>query len=162
MSTPADNPVWPGVLFRAAVVPTAVVGVVAAGVAGFTRGSAGAAGALLGAFLVVVTFGLGLLVARRTAALHPVATMTVALTTYVFTITVLLLVLVLVRRFGGVDSDAVGLSLLVCVFVWLAAQLRAFLALPLFLDPGDTATAAREDPVGGAAGGSADSRPGGT
>ncbi len=44
-------------------------------------------------------------------------------------------VLVVVRRTGVVDRDAVGLSLLACVFVWLAAQLRGFLALELFLDP---------------------------
>ena len=135
MSSSLDAPEWPWVLFRASAVPTAVAGAVAAIVAGVVRGPGGAAGALLGALLVVITFGLSLYVARRTAPLHPIATMTAALSSYVFTITLLLVVLVVVRRFGGVDREAVGLSLLVCVFVWLVAQLRGFLALPLLLDP---------------------------
>ena len=137
-------------LFRAAAIPTGLVGAAAAVLAGVLRGPGGAVGALLGALLVVLTFGLSLYVARRTAALHPVATMSAAMSSYVFTITLLLVVLVLVRRFGGVDRDAVGLTLLTCVFVWLAAQLRAFLGLPLLLDP----TARRDDhnPSAGPAG----------
>ena len=135
MSSSLDAPEWPWVLFRASAVPTAVAGAVAAVVAGVARGAEGAAGALLGALIVVITFGLSIYVARRTAPLHPLATMTAALSSYVFTITLLLVVLVVVRRFGGIDREAVGLSLLVCVFVWLVAQLRGFLALPLLLDP---------------------------
>ena len=135
-SGPGGDPVdWPVRLFRASVVPTAVVGVGAAVVGGVTRGLDGAAGALLGAVLVVLIFGLTLWFAKRTAALHPVVTMTAAMSSYLLSITVLLVVLVVVRKTGVVDRDAVGLSLLTCVFVWLAAQLRAFLGLKLFLDP---------------------------
>lgn len=119
------------------MLPTAAVGVVLAVGAGVTGGGRAAAGAVLGVALVVATFGLGLYVARRTAHLHPLATMTAALSSYVFTITALLVVLVLVRRTHVVDRDAVGLAVLVSVFVWLGAQVRAFLGLRLlYTEPG--------------------------
>jgi ATP synthase protein I len=146
--TPDSTPSWEVVLFRASVWPTAVAGAVAAAVAGATRGVDGALGALLGCVLVVLSFGLGLFVARRTRPLHPVFTLTAAMMSYVFTVTALLLVLVLVRRTGAVDRVATGGAVLVCVLVWLGAEVRAFLRLPLlYVDPaaGDLPTGSSPD-----------------
>lgn len=126
----SDTP-WEVALFRASVVPTSLVGAVAVAVGGAVRGVDGALGALVGAVLVVGTFGLGLWVASRTRVLHPLLTMSAALMSYLFTITALLLVLVLVRRTGAVDREAVGGSVLVCVLVWIAAQVRGFTRLQL-------------------------------
>ena len=142
MSVP-ERP-WQTVLFRASVVPTVAVGALVAAGAGYLRGLDGVTGAALGVVLVVATFGSGLWVARRTAALHPLVTMTAAMSSYLFTITLLLLVLVVVRRTGVVDSDAVGISVLISVFVWLGTQVRAFLGLRLlYTEPGPGSGAPR-------------------
>lgn len=130
------RPAWESVLFRASVWPTCVAGLLVAAGAWSARGVAGLLGALLGAALVVASFGLGLYVARRTAQLHPLATMTAAMSSYLFKITALLLVLVVVRRTEVVDRASVGVAVLVCVLVWLAAEIRAFLGLKLlYVDP---------------------------
>lgn len=130
------TPSWEVVLFRASVWPTAVAGAVAAVVAGVLRGADGALGALLGCVLVVLSFGLGLYVARRTRPLHPLFTMSAALMSYLFTVTALLLVLVVVRRTEVVDRASVGIAVLVSVLVWLAAEVRAFLGLQLlYVEP---------------------------
>lgn len=127
---------WEAVLFRASVWPTSVVGALAVGVAYAVRGVDGALGAALGALLVIGSFGLGLYVARRTSALHPLATMTAAMSSYVLKITLLLVVLVVVRKTGVVDRASVGFTVLACVLVWLAAEFRAFLGLRvLSVDP---------------------------
>lgn len=135
MADQVERP-WELILFRAAVWPTVLAGLVVAGIAAYTRGLAGLLGALLGVALVVASFGLGLYVARRTARLHPLATMTAAMSSYLFKITALLLVLILVRRTGAVDRSSVGFSVLVSVLVWLGAEIRAFLGLKLLsVDP---------------------------
>ena len=127
---------WESVLFRASVWPTSAAGLAVAAGAGYLRGVQGLLGALLGAVLVVASFGLGLYVARRTAQLHPLATMTAAMSSYLFKITALLLVLVVVRRTEAVDRGSVGIAVLVCVLVWLGAEIRAFLGLRLlYVDP---------------------------
>jgi ATP synthase protein I len=134
--TGGSPPSWEVVLFRASVWPTAVAGVLAAAVAGVLRGPEGAGGAAVGCVLVVLSFGLGLYVARRTRPLHPIFTMSAAMMSYLFTVTALLLVLVVVRRTGVVDRTAVGGSVLVCVLVWLAFEVRAFLGLQLlYIEP---------------------------
>ncbi len=124
-------PSWEVVLFKASVWPTLLAGAVTAVVAGVLAGPAGAGGAALGCVLVVLSFGLGLYVARRTRPLHPIFTMSAAMMSYLFTVTALLLVLVLVRRTGVVDRTSVGAAVLVSVLVWLAFEVRAFLGLQL-------------------------------
>ncbi len=127
---------WQSVLFRASVWPTCIAGLLVAAVAGYLRGLDGFLGALLGAGLVVISFGLGLYVARRTELLHPLATMTAAMSSYLFKITALLVVLVVVRKTGVVDRSSVGGAVLVCVLVWLGAEIRAFLGLKLlYVEP---------------------------
>lgn len=129
---------WEEVLFRASAWPTVVAGLLVAAGAGYARGVDGLVGAALGVALVIASFGLGLYVAHRTARLHPLATMTAALSSYVFKITALLLVLVVVRRTEVVDRASVGVAVLVCVFVWLGAEIRAFLGLRLLsVDPAE-------------------------
>lgn len=139
MTTPGGPPVdhdWPVVLFRASVWPTAVAGLLVTVGAGVVQGVDGALGGLLGTVLVVASFGLGLYVAARTAQLHPLATLTAAMSSYLFKITALLLVLVVVQRTDAVDRGSTGLAVLVCVLVWLAAEIRAFLGLRLlYVDP---------------------------
>lgn len=127
---------WESVLFRASAWPTALAGLAVAVGAGVLRGVDGLLGGLLGTVLVVASFGLGLYVARRTAQLHPLATLTAAMSSYLFKITALLLVLVVVRRTEVVDRGSVGIAVLVCVLVWLGAEIRAFLGLKLlYVDP---------------------------
>jgi ATP synthase protein I len=129
-------PSWEVTLFKASAWPTALAGCVVAAVAGVLRGVDGLLGALLGTSLVVISFGLGLYVAHRTSRLHPIATLTAAMSSYLFKITALLLVLVVVRRTEVVDRGSVGIAVLVCVLVWLAAEIRAFLGLRLlYVDP---------------------------
>ncbi|HVE63402.1 MAG TPA: hypothetical protein VNB94_06335 [Mycobacteriales bacterium] len=135
LGTGPDRP-WQIVLFQASLWPTLAVGAGACAVAGVLRGPDGAFGAVLGTVLVVLSFGLALYVARRTEHLHPLVTMSAALSSYLFTITALLLVLVVVRKTGAVDRVSVGLTVLACMLVWLAAQIRAFLGLRLLsVDP---------------------------
>ena len=139
-SAPWESAPWESVLFRASVWPTAGAGLVVAAGAAVLRGVDGLLGALLGTALVISSFGLGLYVARRTAQLHPLATLTAAMSSYLFKITALLLVLVVVRRTDVVDRTSVGAAVLVCVLVWLGAEIRAFLGLRLlYVDPSASA-----------------------
>lgn len=128
---------WEALLFRRSVVPTVAVGVVAVLAFGLSRGTDGALGALLGAALVIGSFGLSLYVAHRTADLHPLATLTAAMLSYLIKITLLLVVLLVVRGTGVVDRHACGFTVLACALVWLAAEVHAFTRLRLlYVDPG--------------------------
>ncbi|MGH3385712.1 MAG: hypothetical protein ACRDO1_14125 [Nocardioidaceae bacterium] len=129
-------------MLRGALVPTLVVGVVSAAVAGFLAGAEGVVGAVVGLALVVVFFGLGLYVLRRSARLDPAVVLLVALGLYAGKIIVIggsLLLIDTTNVLAGRGSElALGLTAIVCTVTWTVGQVVGFTRarVPLY-DLGD-------------------------
>jgi ATP synthase protein I len=109
------------ILRRSALVtaPAAVAMIVLSGIAG---GSKGLAGALLGVGLVIVFFGISAVAMMRAARYSPQVTMVTAIVTYLVKILALLFV---VARYSGTtafNGKLFGFTVIVCVIVWTTAQ----------------------------------------
>jgi len=109
-------------IVRRSVVTTAAVGVVMIIVSVAVGGINGLLGAIFGAALVAVFFGISVLAVGRAARHSPQAMMITALTTYIVKI---LLLLFFVVRFAGTtafSSRSFGLTALACILAWSASQ----------------------------------------
>lgn len=108
---------------------TALVAVLLSGVvvAGFLRGDAAGAGALVGAGLVLGVLGLGSLSVSVIARLMPAASLLFALLTYTLQLVVLLAVFVALERSGALgetlDREWVGGTLIAGTIGWMIVQL---------------------------------------
>lgn len=140
--TTSPQPAADAALFRGAVRPTLVVGVVVLAGATILAGGRGALGAVIGIALVVAFFGVGLLILRHTARTNPRAVMAVALMSYVVKVTLLALMLVLLGRTELFDRGAFAAATLACALAWLAGEVLTFwrLALPSTTVPSDSAS----------------------
>lgn len=114
-------------LVRTAVV-TAALAVAGAVVAVPFEGRAAAAGALVGAALVVAVLAGGGLALDAVAGLMPTASLLVALLTFTLQVVVLLLTLVALERSGllgaTLDRQWLGGAVIVTTMTWLAVQVR--------------------------------------
>jgi ATP synthase protein I len=114
-------------MLRGALVPTVAVGLVA--VVGFAlaAGAEGAVGALIGAGLVLVFFGLGQLVLGRAIGREPVIVLFVAMTLYTAKIVLIggsLLLLDATGVLDGVaDKLALALTTIACALAWSVGQI---------------------------------------
>jgi ATP synthase protein I len=92
--------------------------VIAAGLAG----SKGLIGAVIGAVVVALFFGISLLVVSRAARVSPQAMMAAALGTFLGKMIVLIVVFGRLQNTTAFNTKAFGLTVLVCVLVYSAAQ----------------------------------------
>jgi ATP synthase protein I len=113
-------------------------------VAGAAAGIDGVVGATIGLTLVVVFFGLGLVVLRRSARLEPALVLLVALGLYAAKVVLIGGSLLLVAASGVLDgiadSTALGLTAILCTFAWTVGQIvgAARARVPLYdLDRSD-------------------------
>lgn len=126
-------------VLRGALVPTAVVGVLAVVVAAVAAGTKGALGALFGALVVVAFFTISLVVVGRASRVSPYAAMNAAILTYLVKIGVLFGLIVAFQDTTAFDTKAFGLTIIVCTLVWTAFEVRAFSRLKiLYVDPDNT------------------------
>ncbi|HEX2176935.1 MAG TPA: hypothetical protein VHG70_13585 [Nocardioidaceae bacterium] len=113
-------------MLRAALVPTLVVGAGAAVVAGLVAGPLGVGGALVGAALVVVFFGLGLVVLARCAGIDPALTLVIALGLYVAKVVLIGGAFVAMDTTGVLrgfaDHVALGLTAIACTLTWTVGE----------------------------------------
>ena len=111
---------------RAALLVSFVLGLVTVVVAALTSGSASAAGATIGALMVLGFFGLGSAAVSAVAAVSPSVSMLVALLTYTLEVVLLALVFVVLNRSGALDSTVdrtwLGLTVIGGTLVWLVGQ----------------------------------------
>lgn len=120
-----NNPA--AVMLRGALVPTLVVAVVSMVVFALLGGSEGVLGALIGAVLVVVFFGLGQVVLGRSMGKEPAIVLFVAMTLYTAKIVLIggtLLALDATGALEGVADDlALALTTIACALAWTAGQI---------------------------------------
>jgi hypothetical protein len=124
-------------MMRGALIPTAVLAPITILVGYFIWGAAGAIGALLAQFIVVVFFASNLLVARISRDLEPSTVMALAMVSYVAKVILLGLFLAVITAFVPEDvcnRNAFGLSAVGATFTWLGGEIYAFLRLKLHLD----------------------------
>jgi ATP synthase protein I len=113
-------------MLRGALVPTLVVGVAAAAVAGATAGVEGLWGALIGLALVVLFFGLGLVVLGRCAGVEPVLVLLIALGLYAAKVVLIGGTFVLVDTTGVLrpyaDHLSLGVTAIACTLTWTIGE----------------------------------------
>jgi|SRR5215467_7317635 len=115
-----------------AAIAAAVMVALAAGLAG----SKGLAGAAIGVGIVAVFFGISVIVVGRAARVSPQAMMVAALTTYLVKIVILLILVGQFQNSSAFNPRMFGLTAIVCVLVYSAAQVVWSMRLKtLYVDP---------------------------
>jgi len=135
------------VVLRGALLPAAAAGAVTTLVLGVVRGLDGAAAGLVGVVIALAFFASGLFIVGRFVrdTTEPMLFMAVGMAVYLAQVLVLLGVLIMARRIDGFDSFSAGVSMLVCVLVWQAAQVVAWrrAKVPVYDEPRDEPTPGR-------------------
>ena len=123
-------------LWRGALIPSMILGILALIVSTILNGSAGLFGSALATFTVVIFFSVSLLVGRLTKNADPISTMALAMFSYFSKILLLGAMMFLIGKFTN-DSDinrmSFGLSAIALTFAWLGGEIRAYLKLRLHL-----------------------------
>jgi DMSO/TMAO reductase YedYZ heme-binding membrane subunit len=123
-------------LLKGALLPTAVVGVLAIAIATYFEGRAGLFGALLAQVVVLIYFALHILVSKIATNLDPVATMSLAMFSYFAKFLALGLLLWLLDRFTSetlVDRRSFGIAAVALTFAWLGGEIASYLKLKTHL-----------------------------
>jgi DMSO/TMAO reductase YedYZ heme-binding membrane subunit len=123
-------------LLKGALLPTAVVGVLAIAIATYFEGRAGLFGALLAQVVVLIYFALHILVSKISTNLDPVTTMSLAMFSYFAKFLALGLLLWLIDRFTSetlVDRRSFGIAAVALTFAWLGGEIASYLKLKTHL-----------------------------
>ena len=123
-------------LLKGALLPTAVVGVLAIAIATYLDGRAGLFGALLAQVVVLIYFALHILVSKISTNLDPVTTMSLAMFSYFAKFLALGLLLWLLDRFTSetlVDRRSFGIAAVALTFAWLGGEIASYLKLKTHL-----------------------------
>lgn len=122
---------------RQSAVPTAAVGVLCAVVAGLAAGGKGVLGAVLALAVVTLFFLISTVVVGRAARVSPQAMMIAALATFFAKILILAVMTAQLRDTTAFNGRAFGLTAIVCVVSWSAAQVRTWMKAKVFyVEPG--------------------------
>lgn len=128
-------------MWRGAVIPASVTGVLATIVMTFARGTSSILGGVFAEFIVLIFFGIHLAISKYSRKLDPMMTMVLVLISYFAKLLILgvfLLVVVNMVPEKNLDRTTFGVVAVVITFAWLAGEVRAFLKLRLHLPlPGD-------------------------
>ncbi|MCX6437080.1 MAG: hypothetical protein NTZ06_00270 [Actinobacteria bacterium] len=123
-------------LFRGALIPSLVVGVIAIIVSMITQGNSGFMGALLAQLVVVMYFAVHIGVSKISRNLDPMSTMALALFSYFAKFILLgafLYVLTRMTSRESIDRGAFGITAITLTFAWLGGEIRSYLKLKLHL-----------------------------
>ncbi len=123
-------------LLKGALLPTAVVGVLAIAISTYLEGRAGLFGALLAQVVVLIYFALHILVSKISTNLDPVTTMSLAMFSYFAKFLALGLLLWLLDRFTSetlVDRRSFGIAAVALTFAWLGGEITSYLKLKTHL-----------------------------
>lgn len=120
-------------LLRGALLPTLVVAVLTVAVSTVVAGSRGLVGASVGAAVVLVFSGVGLLAMRAVRTMYPEVVLLVAVGSYFVRVVIFGGLLAILGTVDGIDDvlnrTATALAVLACVATWLAGELRAFVRM---------------------------------
>jgi ATP synthase protein I len=121
---------------RQSAVPTAVIGVLSAVLAGVLSGEKGVLGAVLALAVVTAFFMISTVVLNRAAKVSPQAMMIAALSSFFVKIVLLAVLTARFRDTTAFNGRAFGLTAIVCVLAWCATQVRVMVKSKiLYVDP---------------------------
>ena len=128
-------------MWRGAVIPASVVGILATVGMTLARGTSSILGGVLAQFIVLIFFGIHLAISKYSRKLDPMMTLVLVLISYFAKLLILgvfLLVVVNAVPEKYLDRTTFGVVAVAITFAWLAGEVRAFLKLRLHLPlPGD-------------------------
>jgi len=123
-------------MWRGAVIPASVVGILATVGMTLARGTSSILGGVLAEFIVLIFFGIHLAISKYSRKLDPMMTMVLVLISYFAKLVILgvfLLVVVNAVPEKNLDRTTFGVVAVAITFAWLAGEVRAFLKLRLHL-----------------------------
>jgi ATP synthase protein I len=126
-------------IVRRAGALTAVAAAVMVALSAAVVGVKGLIGALVGVAIVTVFFGISVLVVGRAARVSPAAMMVAAMITYLVKIVALAVIVSSMNGTTAFSTRDLGLTAIVCILVWSAAQVVTTLKLKmLYVEPDST------------------------
>ena len=124
------------VILRRSALLTAPVALLMIVLGAILGGTKGLLGAVIGVGLVIVFFGISVLVVGRASKLSPQAMMAAAVGTFLVKILVLIILLGTFQNSTAFNSKWFGLTVIVCVVAYSAAQMVSAMRLKmLYVEP---------------------------
>lgn len=121
---------------RRSVAITAVAAVVMLGICTGLGGVKGLYGALVGIGVVAVFFGISVLAVGKAAKVNPQVMMATAMGTYIVKIIAFMVVMSLLGKSTAFNGKMLGITALVCILTWCAAQVVVMMKTKmLYVDP---------------------------
>jgi len=123
-------------LWKSAVIPATIVGLIGLLIVGLTRGSAGILGGLVAQGIVLGFFAVHLIISKISRNLDPIRTMVLAMFSYFLKVIILGVILVIMIKTtdqASLDRRSFGAVAIAITLAWLAGEIRAFLKLELHL-----------------------------
>jgi len=123
-------------LWKGAIAPASIVGVLATIGFVFWRGTSALLGGILAEFVVLIFFCIHLAISKYSIRLDPLTTMALVLVSYFAKLVILgafLLIVVNSVPSDKLDRTTFGVVAILITFAWLAGEIRAFLKLRLHL-----------------------------
>jgi hypothetical protein len=124
------------IMVKSALIPTAIIGVLALLISSLLSGRNGFFGALLAQFVVVIFFLVHLLVSKLSRKMDPMATMALALFSYVTKLTAIGTFLILLTEFtprDAIDRTTFGIAAIAATAAWLGGEIKGYLSLKTHL-----------------------------
>jgi ATP synthase protein I len=129
-------PAYYAVILRRSALLTAPVALLMIVLGAVFAGSKGLLGAALGVALVIVFFGISVLVVGRAAKVSPQAMMAAAVGTFLVKILVLIILLGIFQNSTAFNGKWFGLTVIVCVIAYSAAQMISSMRLKIpYVEP---------------------------
>jgi hypothetical protein len=124
------------IMVKSALIPTAIVGILALIIFSLVSGRDGFFGALLAQFVVVIFFLVHLLVSKLSRNMDPMATMALALFSYVTKLTAIGTFLILLTELtprDAIDRTSFGIAAIAATGAWLGGEIKGYLSLKTHL-----------------------------
>jgi len=129
-------PAYYAVILRRSAMLTAPVALLMIVLGGVLGGAKGLLGAALGVALVIAFFGISVLVVGRAAKVSPQAMMAAAVGTFLVKIIVLIILLGSFQNSTAFNDKLFGLTVIVCVLAYSAAQMISSMRLKMpYVEP---------------------------
>jgi hypothetical protein len=123
-------------MLRGALIPTAIVGAACIAIFSAIKGMYGFYGALVAQGVVVIFFVVHLLVSKLSRNIDPMATMALALFSYVTKLTMIGSFLIILDKLTPeevIDRNSFGITALAVTAAWLGGEIKGYLSLKTHL-----------------------------
>ncbi|MEN9380297.1 MAG: hypothetical protein RIR99_131 [Actinomycetota bacterium] len=123
-------------MLRGALIPTIIVGAASIALFSLLKGVEGFYGALVAQVVVVIFFAVHLLVSKFSRNIDPMATMALALFSYVTKLTMIGSFLIILDKLTpkeAIDRTSFGITALAVTGAWLGGEIKGYLSLKTHL-----------------------------